>query len=184
MKRFLFIGCIAIAAVTGCNDQPKETAATTTATDSITPVAPALNYPYDIGRPYADWQPGNKQHALSVMTALKAYENGDIANSLTYFGDSVEVRFDYFSAKLSNDSLKKMFTKQRGDYSKITVHMGDWESVISADKKEEYVTLWYKEVFTDKKGKTDSLSVVDDAKIVNGKIVKLDEKIQHFPAKK
>jgi hypothetical protein len=62
--------------------------------------------------------------------------------------------------------------------------MNDWESVISADKKDEWVTLWYKQIQTDKKGKTDSLGVVDDAKIVNGKIVLLDEKIQHYPVAK
>ena len=66
----------------------------------------------------------------------------------------------------------------------MTVKMGDWESVISKDKKTEYVTMWYREIWTDKKGKTDSLAVIDDCKIVNGKIVELDEKIQHFPAKK
>jgi hypothetical protein len=58
--------------------------------------------------------------------------------------------------------------------------MDDWESVISSDKKSEWVTLWYKQTVTDKKGHIDSMSVVDDAKIVNGKIVVLDEKIQHL----
>ena len=63
--------------------------------------------------------------------------------------------------------------------------MSDWESVIAADKSEEWVTLWYKQYQTDKKGVTDSLGVVDDCKIVNGKIVVLDEKIQHLgPPKK
>ncbi|MEI9958032.1 MAG: hypothetical protein WDM90_17405 [Ferruginibacter sp.] len=65
--------------------------------------------------------------------------------------------------------------------------MQDWESVISADKKEEWVTLWYKEYTTDKKGVVDSLGITNDAKIVNGKVVILDEKIQHLgppPAKK
>jgi hypothetical protein len=56
--------------------------------------------------------------------------------------------------------------------------------VISKDKKIEYVTMWYKQITTDKNGKTDSIAVVDDCKIVNGKIVELDEKIQHYAAKK
>jgi len=86
---------------------------------------------------------------------------------------------------VSNDSLKKILTHQRADYKSITVKMGDWESVISADKKEEWVTLWYKQIQTDAKGHTDSLGVVDDAQIKNGKIVILDEKIQHLgPPKK
>ena len=62
--------------------------------------------------------------------------------------------------------------------------MQDWISVISKDKKSEWVTLWYKEILTDKNGKSDSVNVVDDAKIENGKIVILDEKVQHFPPAK
>ncbi len=34
--------------------------------------------------------------------------------------------------------------------------MEDWESVISKDKKEEWVTLWYSQKWEDMKGKTDS----------------------------
>jgi hypothetical protein len=59
-----------------------------------------------------------------------------------------------------------------------------WESVISEDKKEECLTLWYKQVMTDKKGKTDSVSVTHDCKIEKGKIVLLHEKAQYYPAKK
>jgi hypothetical protein len=44
--------------------------------------------------------------------------------------------------------------------------------------------MWYKQIMTDKAGKTDSMGVVDDCKIVNGKIVILDEKIQHLVAAK
>ncbi len=44
--------------------------------------------------------------------------------------------------------------------------------------------MWYKQITTDKMGKTDSIAVVDDCRIMNGKIVELDEKIQRIPAKK
>jgi hypothetical protein len=118
------------------------------------------------------------------MKALKAFENGDMDGTVAGFADSVEVSFDYFKEKMSNDSLKKFFANQRANYSSLTIKMGDWESVISKDKKTEYVTMWYKQIWTDKAGKTDSLSVIDDCKIVNGKIAELDEKTQHFPAKK
>ena len=76
------------------------------------------------------------------------------------------------------------FTSMRNDYKNVTVKMNDWESVISKDKKIEYVTMWYKQITTDKNGKTDSIAVVDDCRIVNGKIVELDEKIQHYAVKK
>lgn len=59
--------------------------------------------------------------------------------------------------------------------------MDDWESVKLKDGSREYVSLWYKEITTDKKGKTDSVFVMDDLLIKNGKIVSIDQKIRHFP---
>ena len=183
MKKFVFFASIAIFLIS-CNNKSETSASTTDSTKTTASATEDLVYAYTLDEPYRDWQPGDKQHAVTVLKGLKAFETGDIAACVATFGDSVDLRFDYFHAKLSNDSLKKFFTQQRATYNNLTIHMGDWESVISKDKKTEYVTMWYKQVWTDKKGKTDSLGVVDDAKIVNGKIVELDEKIQHFPVKK
>ena len=184
MKKLFFIPLLALF-VFGCDSKTENTdAASTDSSKTVTANAAALVYPYTLEEPYRDWQPGDQQHAATAMKALKGYETGDMDACIAGFGDSVEIRFDYYQAKLSNDSLKKFFANQRANYSSMTVKMGDWESVISKDKKTEYVTMWYREIWTDKKGKTDSLAVIDDCKIVNGKIVELDEKIQHFPAKK
>lgn len=185
MKHFLLAACMAMAAMS-CNNNSKQTAAESPAKDSSnSSVAEApITYPYDLGRPYADWEPGDKKNAVNAMKALKAFEEGDIASSVAYFGDSVTVHFDYYANKFSNDSLKHFFTDARSNYNKLTVQMNDFESVISKDKQQEYVTLWYKEIFTDKKGKTDSISIINDLQIKNGKIVMLDEKVQHFPPKK
>ncbi len=184
MKKILFIALLFVF-VFGCNNKGDNAAATSTDSTKMTSSSSEeLVYPYSLDKPYRDWQPGDKQHAVTAMKALKGWETGDIDACVTNFADSVELSFDYFHAKLSNDSLKKYFTQDRANYSNITIKMGDWESVISKDKKTEYVTMWYKQIFTDKKGKTDSLGVIDDCKIVNGKIAELDEKIQHFPVKK
>ncbi|MBL0357692.1 MAG: hypothetical protein IPP72_12780 [Chitinophagaceae bacterium] len=185
MKKLLIISCVALLAA--CNNAATTDAAKTDSTGAA--AAPAEkktlpDMPYTLAQPYQHWQIGDPQHAVTVMKGLKGYETGDIAACAASFGDSVSLRFDNYRARLSNDSLKAMFTHDRADIASMRVEMSDWESVISADKKEEWVTLWYKEVKTDKKGKTDSVSVVDDCKIENGKIVVLDEKIQHFPAPK
>ncbi len=50
------------------------------------------------------------------------------------------------------------------------------------DKKETWVTLWYQEKWTDKKGKADSLYYADDVLLKNGKILVYDEKGRHYPA--
>ncbi len=57
----------------------------------------------------------------------------------------------------------------------MEVKMQDWESVISKDKKQEWVTLWYTQKWEDMKGKKDSADIINDINIKNGKIVRLDE---------
>ena len=183
MKQLIFISCVALLAA--CNNTATNEAKPADSTAAATTAAaPKLEYPYTTSEPYANWQPGDQQHAVNVMKALQAFEKGDVAACVAYFADSVVMRFDYVDTKLSKDSLQKFFAAQRGAYSSLQVTMSDWESVISENKKTEYVTMWYKEKWVDKKGKADSIRVVDDCKIINGKIAELDEKIQHFPVAK
>ncbi len=180
-KLFIMAGLAGMLASCG-NDASKEEGAATDKKEAAAPVK--IEYPYTLDEPYANWQPGDQQHVVTVMKALKGFETGDIAACVAGFGDSVELRFDQFRAKLSNDSLRTFFANERGKYTDMKIKMGDWESVISEDKKQEYVTLWYMQSWTDKAGKTDSVSVINDCKIVNGKITMLDEKMQRFPPAK
>lgn len=186
MKRTLLFAFVALFTF-GCNSGENKTdskTADSTGTAPATSSDTKYDYPYTLDKPYQDWQPGDQQHAVNVMKGLKAWENNNIAECVTYFGDSVDLRFDNFHAVLPHDSLANFFSAGRNMYASVTIKMDDWESVISRDKKDQWVTLWYKQIVTDKKGKTETLGVTNDAKIVNGKIVVLDEKIQHFPAKK
>ena len=180
MKKLLFISCMAFLAA--CNNAAtNEVKPADSTTAPATAAAPKLEYPYSLSEPYANWQPGDQQNAVNVMKALKAYENGDVASCIEYFADSIAMHFDYWDTKLSKDSLQKFFAARRASFSSLQVTMSDWESVISEDKKKEYVTMWYKEKWVDKKGKADSIRAVEDCKIVNGKIAEMDQKIQHFP---
>ncbi len=188
MKRILLIASMAIFAL-ACNNNDAKDAKTGDSTKmgdtkmSDSKMMPEMPFPMD--HAYENWQPGDPQHAVTVMKSLKAYQSGDINACMEGFGDSVRLGFDNFQAKLSKDSLKASFTQWRAGSASINIKMDDWESEISADKKTEWVTLWYKEYHTDKKGAVDSMGVVDDAKIENGKIVVLDEKRQKLgPAKK
>ncbi len=170
----------------GCSDAGKTSEENVVAdtSSSTEPMTSTVKYAYTLPEPYAEWERGDMKHVETALNSLKAWETGDIAACVTAFGDSVLLRFDGFHQKLSQDSLLKHFTKTRAELASQEVQMHDWESVISKDRSKEYVTLWYKEISTDKKGRKDSVSVVDDLKFVNGKIVELDQKIQHFPAKK
>jgi len=173
MKKLLIFGCTVLFAF-GCNDKSGSSDAKTG----------KMDYPYSMDRPYQDWQPGDQKHVVNVMKGLKAWETNNMAEAVTYFGDNVELRFDNYLKTLPHDSLANFLAMGRVEYASVTIEMGDWISVISKNGKEEWVTLWYKQKFTDKTGKSDSLAVVNDAKIVKGKIVVLDEKVQHYPATK
>ncbi len=181
MKQFFFFICALFFAI-ACNN-PQATS-DKMASDSTTTDAAAttdLNFPYTLDEPYKDWQPGNRQHAVTVMNMLKAWQSKNAAECASYFGDTVDLRLDYFHKKIAHDSIPAMLESSWADYASVDIKMQDWESVISKDKKDEWVTLWYKQTWVDKKGKTDSMNMVNDAKIVNGKIVVFDEKIQHPP---
>lgn len=177
----LLISCLAaLAACNNAETKKESDSASTTIADK----KPIPNMPYTLDKPYKNWQPGDQQHALTVMNSLKAWENGDITKSMDGFADSIEINFDNWQGKYSKDSLAKSFTDYRSTLASVTIKMEDWESVIADDKSEEWVTMWYKQTTTDKKGKTDSVFCINDARIVNGKIASLNETLRHYPAKK
>lgn len=185
MRKLLFISCVALLAA--CNDAgttETKTDSTGTSTADATAKKAIPEMPYKLAKPWSNWQPGDQQHVLTVMTSLKAWETGDIPKSMEAFGDSIQINFDNWVGKYSKDSLAKQFAAYRGTLASATIIMEDWESVIAEDKSREYVTLWYKQITTDKKGKTDSIACINDARIVNGKVVELSEAVRHFPAKK
>ncbi len=176
---FLFISALFFA----CKGNT-ETGTASTEAKSDTTKSSAITYPYTMDKPHKDWEIGNQENVVISMKGLKAFEDGDIPGTVSYFGDSTELYFDGYKDKLSNADLTKFFTNERSKYNNVKVKMQDWVSVISKDKEHEWVTLWYKQINTMKDGTVDSLSVIDDLKIKNGKVVILDEKVQKFPAPK
>ena len=174
MKKMILFFLAGIA-FSSCNNQGTETKEATKDSTTTAAAEPAtLNYPYTIDHPDY-WEMGTNQNTMVALGALKAFENGNIPETMKYFGDSVQLQFDGLDKTLPADSLQAMFTNMRNGYKSINVKMNDWESVISKDKKQEWVTLWYREKWEDTKGKTDSLDIIDDLKLKDGKIVRLDE---------
>lgn len=182
MKQIIAIICLA-ATVAACNNA----STTTTGSDSTagtSKTAAELILPFKLDKPYKNWQMGSTENVVAAMAALKAFADKDFKALAGGLGDSVALKFDYFHQTLSRDSTVAMFTAQRALYNDYVITMYDYESVISADKKDEYVTMWYKQSWKDARGVADSVSVVNDCKMKNGKMIELDEKVQHFPAKK
>lgn len=182
MKHFIVIISLGIA-LAACNNAATEKNESGSSAVKSTAAAD-VKLPFSLVTPYRNWQTGSNDNVVAAMGALKAFVDNDFKALAALTGDTLDVRFDYYHAKLSRDSAMKMFTSQRNMYKDLTITMYDYESVISEDKKDEYVTLWYKQAWKNDKGVADSISVIDDCKMKNGKMVELDEKIQHYPAKK
>ena len=173
MKKVLLI-CWGVLILTSCNDNGVSTSEARKDTSAKEVNVQKMDYPYTIDHP-DNWEMGSNQNAMNVLLAIKAFENGNVAESMKYFGDSVHLHFDGLDTKLSNDSLKAFFTKMRGGYKSMEVRMDDWESVVSKDKKEEWVTVWYRQKWEDVTRKKDSSDIVDDLQMKDGKIIRLDE---------
>ena len=183
MKQLIVITCLAFVFASCSNEEKDKTASATTETTTVAPADVKL--PFTLDKPYRGWQiMENNDNTIAAMNCLKAFVDKDYTAMAAIFGDSISIKLDGYDAKLSRDSASKVLSAQRPMYNDLTITMYDYESVISADKKHEYVTLWYKQAWKDDKGKSDSLNIVDDCKMQNGKMIELDEKVQHFPAKK
>jgi hypothetical protein len=166
--------CLLLAGAVSCN-QAEKPAETSTAKP---------NYAYTIDKPDNWDMVADPKNTEIAMNALKAFEENKLDECASYFADSVRWRFDYVDVKLGKDSLKSFISEGRKTYASLKVNMHDFESVVSKDKKENYVTMWYTQVFTDASGKVDSTAIINDIKIENGKIVELSEASRHFPVKK
>lgn len=181
MRQLFSIACLAIM-LASCTEATTDSKKVDAVKEEGTAAA-EVKLPIPLDKPYKNWQMGSTENVVAAMNSLKAFIDKDFAGIAATTGDSVELIFDYFHTKLSRDSAVKFFMEERNKYSELSVTMYDYESVISADKKNEWVTLWYKQRWKDAKGVADSMNVVDDVRIENGKMVELDEKVSHFPKK-
>ena len=133
-----------------------------------------MDYPYTVEHPDY-WETGSQQNTLDALNSLKAWENRNMDESVKYFADSIHLQFDGIDKMVSNDSLKAMFSQSAAMTKNWSIKMQDWESVISKDKKVEYVTLWYRQYQENMQGAKDSADIINDLKMKDGKIIGLDE---------
>lgn len=178
MKQFLVFVCFVLILI-ACNNADNKTAA---ATDAA-PAAAEVKLPYELMEPYKNWAIGSTENVAVAMNALKLFIDNDFTAMSSLIGDSLALDFDLFQAKLSRDSAMKFFTNARTMYNDLKITMYDYVSVVSADKKSEWVTLWYKQNWKDAKGVADSMNYVNDIRLENGKMVELNEKGSRFMKK-
>lgn len=159
-----------------CNNATSSSPDATNDTTATAANVQKMDYPYTIEHPDY-WETGSQQNTMNALSALKAWENKNMDESLKYFADSIHVQFDGIDKMVSNDTLKAMLTPAP-TLKDWPIKMQDWESVISKDKKEEYVTLWYREYAINTKGEKDSMDVINDLKMKDGKIIGLDQYVR------
>ncbi|QHS54320.1 hypothetical protein GWR56_01715 [Mucilaginibacter sp. 14171R-50] len=174
MKQILALAILAFALIS-C----KQTNTTgQTKADTVS----TLNYPFK-PKYSIKWEKGDEKNAQIVLNCLKKYVDGDIKGAVASFADTVTFLADNFAFTGKKDSLANIIGQMRGDLVSVSKEFESWMTTYYPDKKDTWVTLWYMEKWTDKKGKTDSLYYTDDVLLKNGKIVLYDEKIRHNPAK-
>jgi len=157
--------------------QPKETSSTTNE------VADTTKYAYTLKKDHHWEMNPDHKNLQTALNALKAFATLDTAALKPLIGDSVELTVDYYQFKGTGNQFIKEAKTHMDKFNSIEINMTDWESVISKDKSEEWVSLWYEQVSKMKDGKIDSVSYFNDFKLQNGKIVAWSEYAQH-PMKK
>ena len=176
--RKIIIFFLAAAFLFACNANDSTTVKG--ATDSTAKTEP-LNLPFKVAKT-PDWERGDPSHVTLAMNTLKAFVDNDMTGIKQYLADSVEFYTDGIKFKGPRDSLVKMFTRYRGERSRIDINMHDYESVKSKTRGEEWVSMWYTENNVSNAGVSDSFMVMDDIKIVNGKVAIIDSKGRKLPA--
>jgi hypothetical protein len=175
MKQFL-LAILLCVLMFSCNTATKTDDAKTDSTATKT----ALVYPF-VPKYSINWQPGDEKNAVIALTAFKKYLDGDVKGCFDSFTDSIEFIADKFHYKGKKDSLMAMMIPMRGDLASASAVVDTWLTAYYPDKKDTWVTVWSTETWTDKKGKTDSVYLVDDIQMRDGKILQIDEKQRQFP---
>jgi hypothetical protein len=176
--RKIVIMFLAAAFLFSCN--ANDTTAVKGATDS-TEKMEKPNLPFKVDK-IPDWERGDPSHVTLAMNTLKAFVDNDMTGIQQYLADTVEFYTADIKFKGPKDSLVKMFTMFRGGLSRIDINMRDYESVKSKARGEEWVGMWYIENTVTKAGVNDSSMVMDDIKIVNGKVAIIDSKGRKLPS--
>lgn len=179
MKQFFAILCLAVA-LASCNNADNKTSEPATTEDKSTT---EVKLPFPLEMPYRNWAIGSTDNVVAGMNVMKAYVDKDDAALAAGMGDSIQLDFDLYQAKLSRDSALKFFAVDRARYIDLKITMYDYVSVVSGDKTQEWVTFWYKQSWKDANGVADSMNVVDDLRFEKGKVVELSEKVSHFMKK-
>lgn len=146
-------------------------------TDSA--MADTTKYPYTPKKVH-NWEMNpDSKNMVAAMSALKGFANLDTTAVKPFIGDSIWLVVDQYEFKGTKSQFLGVAKHEMDRFNHIEIDMEDMESVISKDKSEEWVSLWYKQISTMKDGKVDTVNCFNDFKLKDGKVVGWSEYIQH-----
>jgi hypothetical protein len=172
-KAFLLL--LAPLLIAACKQPETKTAATIATPD----------YPYKIKQPDNWLMDTSHTNTMAALKCLKAFETNDSVTAKAIFADTLEFKFDGGKFKGTYSQLGKIMAPMMADMKDMKIDMKDWESVVSKDGKEQWVTLWYTQKWKTSKGVIDSVALINDMQFKAGRISKLNEYDMHYkmPAK-
>jgi ketosteroid isomerase-like protein len=164
MKKIIYLFApfiVGIAVLASCNKGAKTAEAKT---DSVAMPYKAM---YSSSWAISD----SSKNEQMVLQSYKDWEDNKLSNGSAYFADTVAADFsDGTRVKMRRDSFIKYSQKFRDSLSSSKIEMIAITNLHSTDKKEDWVSVWYKQTDTRKTGKIDSTFYNDVNRVKNGKI--------------
>ena len=162
MKKMLLI-FMGTALLSACNNDTK-TAETKTNEDSAA-VTPGSKLPYTPSYS-SSFKMGNDDYStMIVQGSWKDWENNTMDNMKSWAADTI-VAFQSDNTMYKGvDSLQAHWKKGRAEYTSVIDTLNAVVPLYSTDKKENWVLVWVTEINTDKKGKTDTVAVMETWRI-------------------
>ena len=162
MKKLILI-FMGTALLSACNNDTK-TSATKTGEDS-TAQKSSTGLPYTPSYS-ASFKMGNDDYSkMIVQGSWKDWETNKMDNMKSWVADTI-VAFQSDNIMVKGiDSLQAHWKKGRAEYTNVIDTLNAVMPVYSTDKKENWVLVWATEIDTDKKGKIDTIAIMETWRI-------------------
>jgi hypothetical protein len=160
MKKILLM-MAAVTVLAACNDEKKsDTGSTDTKKET-----PAVTLPYTASYS-SSFEMGNPTYAAMILQgSWKDWENNTMDNMKSWVADTIKAFQSDNSMAMGVDSLQARWKRGRAAYTSIKDTIDAVMPVYSTDKKENWVLVWAREIDTDTKGKTDTVSIMETWRI-------------------
>lgn len=161
MKR-IFLCLTAASFIMACNNEKKPVEATTAET-KVDKAAVVLPYTASYS---SSFEAGNPEYAATILQgSWKDWEDNKLDNMKSWVADTIFVLHSDNSVARGVDSLQARWKRNRALYTSVIDTVQAVTPVYSADKKENWVLVWAKEISTDTKGKKDTTDYMETWRI-------------------